>query len=263
MTETPNTLYHYCSTAAFQSIVEKNELWLTDLSLSNDRLEGKWALERLRIYLQTFETREERIITGTLLALLQDETLCLGSCFSTKRDTLSQWRGYGSDGRGLCISFSAEALKRAIEEPAYENIKLTQMCYRHDLPPAEMQRLAAARSSALKSDPEEDETTFSRPEDLQRKRDLMQKLYSFKNPAFAEEAEWRILAVDLIENFKPLKFRTHNDCLSPYLPLAFQPDDITEVILGPKHPTPVEKIELFLRQNDCQAPVTKSAASYR
>ena len=37
----PNTLYHYCSTESFVSMVRGASLWLSSLSLSNDTMEGR------------------------------------------------------------------------------------------------------------------------------------------------------------------------------------------------------------------------------
>ena len=77
MTETPETLYHYCSTAAFQSIVEKRELWLTDLSLSNDNLEGKWAVRR---YLDSFDLSRPEDRTAAIAARACLETKIINRC---------------------------------------------------------------------------------------------------------------------------------------------------------------------------------------
>ena len=38
----PEPLYHYCSNEAFCSILKSKSLWLSSLSLSNDKMEGHW-----------------------------------------------------------------------------------------------------------------------------------------------------------------------------------------------------------------------------
>ena len=36
-------LYHYCSNDTFLSILRNSELWLSELTLSNDSMEGIWV----------------------------------------------------------------------------------------------------------------------------------------------------------------------------------------------------------------------------
>lgn len=43
----PDILYHYCSNAAFLSIVETDSIWLSDLSLSNDSHEGQSPIRKV------------------------------------------------------------------------------------------------------------------------------------------------------------------------------------------------------------------------
>ena len=90
-------------------------------------------------------------------------------------------------------------------------------------------------------------------------------LFRLKSPAFREEQEWRLL---LFTHNKTQSFlyRAKQNCIIPYLKIALMGltcSPIVEVILGPKHITPLEVIQKFLEQNDYSAKVTPSAASYR
>lgn len=108
----PDTLYHYCSTESFTSILRTHSVWLSSLNLSNDSMEGRMvnatvlrlaekdgldadALRRLRESLSF----TERTLDG------------LGFCLSEDGDLLSQWRGYADDGRGVAIGFSRSYLE--------------------------------------------------------------------------------------------------------------------------------------------------------
>lgn len=76
-------LHHYCSSAVFLSIVRNKEIWLTDLSLSNDRAEGVWMLEH---WLDKFSSRDseqrlQRKGAKTAVEMCCVETWRLGSAF--------------------------------------------------------------------------------------------------------------------------------------------------------------------------------------
>lgn len=44
-------VYHYCDLNAFMNIMSKKSLWLSDVKKSNDKLEGKYLLDRLKYHL--------------------------------------------------------------------------------------------------------------------------------------------------------------------------------------------------------------------
>lgn len=111
--ELSDTLYHYCSSATLLSIL-KGVFWLTDLKQSNDSAEGLHADEMYR-YAMTFPLSNfihpaEKLFRQYFISGLIETRAVLGMCFSNSRDLLSQWRGYGDDGRGACIAFKREGL---------------------------------------------------------------------------------------------------------------------------------------------------------
>ena len=103
-------LYHYCSNQSFLSIIDSATVRASDLSLSNDRLEGKWS----RQLLEEFCTKKNLFpITKALLLerfdyVILEYFFALGFCLSEEPDLLSQWRGYADDGRGVAIGFDGE-----------------------------------------------------------------------------------------------------------------------------------------------------------
>ena len=48
---TPKVIYHYCSLAAFLSIVKNKSIWLSDISKSNDRQELSWLKSQYELFL--------------------------------------------------------------------------------------------------------------------------------------------------------------------------------------------------------------------
>lgn len=100
----------------------------------------------------------------------------------------------------------------------------------------------------------------------------------FKNPAFSEEKEWRIIHTPLITYDKDYSFSVIgkiSDCnfrlskfgVSPYFTWNFKeldPLPIEEIIFGPQNTTQPEDLLFFLSHNGYQNITIKfSAASYR
>lgn len=106
------TLYHYCSTTSFNSIVQSRAIWLSSLSLANDTMEGKLVYTTLR-RLADQDGLDAAVIEQLLRNVDGLEKLFdgLGFCLSNEGDLLSQWRGYASDASGVAIGFSNDYLK--------------------------------------------------------------------------------------------------------------------------------------------------------
>lgn len=216
--------------------------------------------------------------------LIEELTDCLGFCLSTEGDALSQWRGYADDGRGVSIGFNEQFL----ELVAKPGTLVTFQKVEYDLTnQKQVVRLLFPRIKELV-----DKGAFRRPSfstvlsvkpaaqyeaevaayaELDRKLfDVLLELhriwFSFKNPAFREENEWRLAAT--ISSPHDTDYRTSGGRLVPYDPLRFPKPQghpiLDEVVLGPKHPTPPKIVENFLRrQGFGEVKVRPSEASYR
>lgn len=123
-------LYHYCSNNTLYKIIHNKELWMTDISRSNDYDEMKlfipnifWEIENLyKEHPFTFKYKDKK----GLIALQQllheiDNWLTRANisgfltsyvaCFSKEKDLLSQWRGYADNARGFSVGFSLSELE--------------------------------------------------------------------------------------------------------------------------------------------------------
>lgn len=267
--EEPEHLHHYCSSSTFLSIVKNQKLWLTAVSLSNDRMEGYWAIER---YLSLFKREDRRGRAGAHASLegAVNNRVALGMCFSRERDLLSQWRGYASGGRGLCISFSVSHLKAAIERVRVDlpKLKLVKIDYLQSLDVDTVKSIHAEFGDQIdqaRSGRDGDYITMSKRYDNgghDRETSSVARFFSIKNPAFQEEREWRLLLVDYPSSIPNLIFRESNGLLSPYIEIAIEPNAISSITLGPLHPTPSRDIERLLSTFGIDKPVNKSVASY-
>jgi len=79
--------------------------------------------------------------------------------------------------------------------------------------------------------------------------------FVLKSLAFKEESEFRLLTVINQGDVKNIECRPKSDRLIPYRKyelkkFAQTTPEIKEVILGPKHRTPVSMVEDFLRSNE-------------
>ena len=92
------------------------------------------------------------------------------------------------------------------------------------------------------------------------------KIYTFKNDGFAEEREWRMLALLTSEEQEDCSYRAVDDKIVAFRELQLHTGErpaIVSVTLGPKHVTPVDQVERMLRRHGITATVTKSGLTYR
>jgi len=114
------TLYHYCNIHTMMSIVRSQSLWLTNCLFSNDSKELEWAVDRLNESINSLYQSEifeknaySKVQMLNILNQILEETKnhifpTYVTCFSVEGDSLSQWRGYGDDGRGVAIGLNGD-----------------------------------------------------------------------------------------------------------------------------------------------------------
>lgn len=289
-------LYHYCSNASFLSIVSTREIWASDFSLSNDHLEGKWIREVFGRY-----CNDSNVSAIDQLKLLEHfdyfTAFCGGSgfCMSEEADLLSQWRAYADNGAGVSIGFRRDYFEelgnRRRDRNDLFNASLTKVEY--DL--AEQKKLIAQctdqilklvsegallnqslASISLGLTPENEKS-----ERLSKFRQLLIQyvffilhLFTMKNPAFAEEREWRVIShilpegtSNLVVPMRAMDFRPLTDRIVPYrrIPLEkLQYPALAEVVLGPRNITPDNVVTAALEKNGFEnVKVRRSSSSYR
>lgn len=300
----PGIVYHYCSVETFYNIVLHHTLRLSDIEKSNDFMEKKWAINQCLLHIEHhIEQREfagDRKKSRELLEQLriqfgQFNTMILACCFSSVRDLLSQWRGYGDNGSGVCIGFDARmtfqhAFQRASQyfhfsseerhlptELFFHNVKYTTseiensiLTLFHSYLTMTTQQLPL-NSAAL---------------------DLVKLIYPalpfFKMRSFCEEREWRCVYYPNLPappysfehftetrfknilstqrrrkqvdhfNLQELNYRLRGDNLVPYRDLDFRdlPEPfIKNITIGPKCPLDRETVKLFLALNGMPVPL--------
>lgn len=246
------------------------------MSMSNDREEGISTIKLLKEICSSMKELGQ----PTALADAYDyiDTLPsfndgLGLCLSSEGDMLSQWRGYADDGHGVSIGFDTQRLRVWLAESSDDtlDVELVRITYAKETAREKLRPLAeglihhalAGRfSRANRKAP----TLTVNPTYLRWRRQLIDQMYRFKNEAFKEEKEWRLLS-----SFNPDRmsggFGVHptRSVLKPFATLNFaeHTNIITDVKIGPKNTTTEAVLAGFLRSVDMDIDIDKSTATYR
>jgi len=244
----PAILYHYTSLEAFHKIVSTGTLWATDIRFMNDSTEFRLAFSTLKSRIRDLraEASEERSTKLDRLNVALESVESVGafvSCFSTKRDDLSQWRGYTPLGRGVCIGFTTAAIREAFDTTRPMSIARQRMATEGVSLLGEVMYLSSDPQSIFDDLIEffcgQQEQSGS-PFDWLKfaARTFLIAAPFYKNAHFAEECEWRLVGGrnPSTEKVANLNFRQGASTLIPYSEINLKeriPRFISEVIIGP------------------------------
>jgi hypothetical protein len=219
MTDTrPSPLFHYCSSESFLAILRTRQVRASALTLSNDTMEGKW-IEKIISDLCAEERglAEHRVELLNRVQRAAQVFMGLGFCLSEAGDLLSQWRGYADDGAGVSVGFYTEALahkaqlEKVIYDEAQQKKALEQLMGRIKKHIAD----GALRSRIGISDSKEVERIDDAAGALNQTLLYATPLnYNFKNPAFSEEREWRLVFPTMTLSSDRIDFRAKGDRIS-------------------------------------------------
>lgn len=273
-------LYHYTTIAGFQGIIQSGGFWASDNRFLNDaeemhdgaRLAGRVLAYRAR---KTKNPDIKNILLSVReKALAKPTEGILVVCFSTVRDSLEQWRGYGDSG-GICIRLTNQ-------NPGQRHVFFAPQ----QLP---FQAVYGFRQKAVlllsiirrfEREYELDRRVMTNNWPPDHDQHYVEKLWSaisgrtisFKNESFKQESEVRLaIHYSYQDDYEGgLKFRATPVGLIPYLCTGDIKGDsgllpLVEVIVGPQphQALIIESIEKFLRHNHYEVPVTSSTVPYR
>ena len=111
-------LFHYTSVNAFKNIATSGRFWLSDLKQSNDPRELEMpkqcvleAVSRFdRLQLPPEVRQQTSILTFQLIRALKVQRV-FTFCLTPNRDSLSEWKEYGSSGNGIAFSIRPRAIR--------------------------------------------------------------------------------------------------------------------------------------------------------
>ncbi len=280
-------LYHYCSVAAFHSIIKQQKIRLSLLSLSSDSKEGQHIVDVANRMLP--DSLPIKDLSLAALSSLIAELSPFGFCLSAEGDLLSQWRGYADDAQGFAVGFDRQELETICqkESEGQASIRLAQAIYHESL-------LTEAMTADLKSIADTNLSGkldlwsrglihYALPDQEREAVELREKkliaehfvqlarlashAYLIKGNFFQEENEWRLLSLGDVERQRHCKFHPSSNRLIPFAEFPWTANlspAIKEVVVGPRNRTPDAIVQSFLRGHGCaHAKVVRSEGSYR
>jgi hypothetical protein len=240
----PESLYHYCSVDSFAGIIRADQIWASNALSMNDPTELRHGIEA--IYQFAKGRLPEEIVSrwfaphyksGDNALLEYFEDACV-ACFCARPDLLSQWRAYASGGTGYAIGFDS---RRLISVGADRRFDLVPAVYGPEEQRAVLENFFDQTQNyrAIAASQQEFET--------ERLDAASQFALSFKNNAFREEEEWRLISRN------PgglMKFRAARWGVVSYIEIGPVKPALAEVWLGPTLDQDLAKrsLEYFLRR---------------
>jgi hypothetical protein len=263
--DTPDLLYHYTDVAGLIGICSSRSLWATNLRFVNDaqELAHAWSL-----MLDVLAEARAQATVPAQVELIEEIERATSSqwagypdfysvSFTADGDLLSQWRGYGSSGGGYAIGFEAAGLVRPPAPYPQPERFLNRVIYDEA---AQRQILGVTAEAMLELfatvDPIGSDLTEARGRVFAALGELVGFAFSFKDPAWAEEQEWRAVYVVPDGELEGVEFRPSGGVAVPYVSLEMgtEPDGrlpIREIVQGPRvdTDTAVRSLELLLASN--------------
>ena len=229
-------IYHYTTQDALLNIIDKEELWATDIFYLNDfnevRLAIRLASEKLQKMSESYSNEDlfDRIdIASGLPIPSSKERLALASMFRTietfdkrpikiyvcsfseKGDLLSQWRGYSRGDPACSIGCKFNVLAELASE---KHFSLEKCIYEESEQENDIRNITKHIFNAIT---EEDQNSRTHITDNLKLliRNLFKLAPTIKDTAFKEEEEWRLIST-LEYDCKP-KFRKGLSMIVPYV----------------------------------------------
>ena len=247
------TLYHYTDSVGFKGILESQKVRATHFEHLNDRNE---LLRGEQLVTEELEKIVSESSDGTALRILRP---LLGefrkeppstitdfyiASFSEESDLLSQWRAYASNASGYVIGFKTLIPPESINGPT-DPIRPSAIIYRCDYSGESLKKYTQTLIS--KSIPIINEFICNHPAETLAivvagwkflYLALTIEIPRYKDHAFHEENEWRIVAIPAPgRRYADTEFRATNKGLRPYFNVElFQTKgllDIVEIVIGP------------------------------
>jgi hypothetical protein len=242
----PERLFHYTTQRGLLGILRDQEIWMTHTQYLNDVTEFRHAInlvtDEINRRLATAQQAERVVLEemlGNVSLRAADVNVCV-ACFSEDGDSLSQWRAYGEPAAGYAIGFDGAFISRLANVSGFGLVKCV---YEEDETLAFVRNFVSNNVSEVLAkridDPSHDDYYFWRTGGNFRAC-LNRVAPVFKNHAFKDEREWRLISRPLMCSTEGFDYRPGKSMVVPYFRLSItnQPDEVDRkrfhsVVVGP------------------------------
>jgi hypothetical protein len=250
--QAPYAIYHYTDASGLNDIVESGRIWASDLLYLAGSRETDYVRELLRDQIRKRWNRADALIAEfceraeAALDPFAWQRSIFAACFCENGDALGQWRAYAGPRGGYAVG-----LRTAVLGTRYASVALRRVVYDQEKQQALTGALFDRALLLLRQ-------VHGRSADpvgliLEFLGDHVAELVGcFKQPAFFEDHEWRLLVVADTsypgETLSQLRFRRAGGHIVPFVEIDVSPragggaSPIAEVICGP-----LERAELSTR----------------
>lgn len=268
--------------ASFFSILKNKKIWLSGINNLNDHQEVEWTIRKIFSALKKLEAKFPLVDIERLWNQIQQSRATPYVCsFSSEGDLLSQWRAYARDGTGVAIGFNADYFPNSGKLPHLSasldnSITTLPVIYTEAEQESFIDASLTKCLKALKGKDDDEKSSIL----AGAAYELNGQSTIYKNPAFAEEKEWRIIHIPFITGnldtnetkvqlaISEMHHRVSAERIITYFEYDFAKAGdllpVVELVLGPKCSISSYDLSLFLTVNGFQYLLPrKSAATYR
>ena len=251
-------LYHYTDFIAFDGIIRSGELRLNNILNMNDASEMRLFMNGLYgAVIEKLNLSGDYAKIHKAKAFFEGELekefhySAYAACFSQYRDDAAQWERYGNRGRGVCIAFRGELLRKMAVGP----LSLHTVFYEDDVTGHPMVdrfcRLVQSKETLSEAD----------PEIRQALREAWACSVAFKHPSFSSEDEVRLVVSPFeMEHFEVQPcYHVTKERIKKYYPLDLRAmcaeigigmeELVSEIIIGPDSTQSAAIFQDYLRDN--------------
>ncbi len=273
--EDEKILYHYTNLDGLKGIIDTRSLWFSHTTSLNDPSESEYGKNMIASRLFTEENNVKNDNWKRFFNMLREEVINFYknnyqtyiACFCEMDNLLSQWRSYANKGDGYNIGFNINDKTlyshdvSKLDTPTY--IILRRVIYKKEeqesLINAYITEINKALEKAEQHSKVYSENGWIDQAAMQASNILYDMIFAFKNPAFSEEKEWRLVKV-MKSSVRPesIRFRSNTSILEPYLEIFIYDNicdkgqfPIKSIKLGPmtEEDRAKSSIELFLHKS--------------
>lgn len=262
--DAPGLLYHYTDVAGLIGICSSASLRATNLRFMNDAKELSHAGQLMLEVLDQARSRASEPGQHLVIDAIEADLTTwdwypefYSVSFSAEGDLLSQWQGYGASGGGYAIGFESSRLLCPPTERPQPHRFLNRIIYDRarqiDILSTVADRMLALLAHVPASGPD---LTAARARAFSALGEVAGYVFSFKDPAWAAEQEWRAVYVLPQGDFDGVRFRPGHGVAVPFVTLAMGTDTggrlpIRRIVQGPavEPETSARSLELLLASN--------------